>query len=131
MTVATPDDAATLINSTTVPCFRVDDLIPKSERIDFVKVDVQGAEYNAMLGASELLRRSHPTIVSEFSPAVMPGISGVDGVAYLRFLVDLGYEMAIIENPGIVRACGGDAAKVMAAYEGSGVDHVDILLTPA
>jgi FkbM family methyltransferase len=128
MTTATPDDAATLIKSTTVPSFRIDDLIPKDTRIDFVKVDVQGAEYNALVGASELLKRCHPTIVSEFSPDVMPGISGVDGRAYLRFLVDLGYTMAVIGTGGTLRACGTDAELVMDAYASGGVDHIDLLL---
>ena len=128
MTTAVPDEAAALLNSMTVPCFRVDDLIPRNKRIDFVKVDVQGAEYNALLGASELIRRCHPTIVSEFSPDAMPGISGVDGVQYLRFLVDLGYKIAVIEDGGTLRACGTDAERVMDAYRTSGVDHIDLLL---
>jgi FkbM family methyltransferase len=127
MTTAAPDDAAALISSTTVPCFRVDDLVPRNKNIDFVKIDVQGAEYNAMLGASELLRRCHPTIVSEFSPDVMPGISGVDGPHYLRFLVGLGYTMAIIEGGGTLRDCGTDAERVMDGYRSAGVDHIDIL----
>lgn len=129
MTTAAPDDAAALINSTTVPCFRVDDLIPRNKNIDFVKIDVQGAEYNALLGASELIRRCHPTIVSEFSPDAMPGISGVDGVQYLRFLVDLGYKMAVIERGGTLRECGTEPDRVMDAYRSCGVDHIDILLS--
>jgi FkbM family methyltransferase len=130
MTTAAPDDAATLIRSTTVPCFRVDDLIPNNKRIDFVKIDVQGAEYNVILGASELIRRCRPTIVSEFSPDVMPGISGVDGREYLRALVGFGYKMSVIEGGGTLRPCGTDPERVMSAYTGRGVDHIDILLSP-
>jgi FkbM family methyltransferase len=130
MTTAAPDDAATLIRSTTVPCFRVDDLIPNDKRIDFVKIDVQGAEYNVILGASELIRRCRPTIVSEFSPDVMPGISGVDGREYLRSLVGFGYKMSVIDGGGMLRPCGTDPERVMAAYTGRGVDHIDILLAP-
>ena len=130
MTTAVPADATALINSTTVPCFRVDDLIARTKSIDFVKVDVQGAEYNALLGASALIKRCHPTIVSEFSPDVMPGISGVDGREYLRFLVDLGYKIAVIEAGGTLRECGTESDKVMDAYRSSTVDHIDILLSP-
>lgn len=127
MTSAVPDNASAVINATTVPCFKVDDLIPREGKIDFVKIDVEGAEYNALLGASELLRRCHPTIVSEFSPQTMPGISGVDGRQYLRFLLDYGYTMAVIDSAGALDGCGTDVEKVMDAYAASGVDHIDIL----
>jgi FkbM family methyltransferase len=128
MTSAAPDDAAALINSTTVPSFRVDDLVPRNKNIDFVKIDVEGAEYNALLGASELIRRCHPTIVSEFSPSTMPGISGVDGRQYLRFLLEFGYTVAVIERGGTLRECGAESERVMDAFNSSGVDHIDILV---
>ena len=128
MTSAAPAEAAALLNSTTVPSFKVDDLIPRNKNIDFVKIDVEGAEYNALLGASDLIKRCHPTIVSEFSPSTMPGISGVDGRQYLRFLLDFGYTMAVIEGGGALRDCGTEPEMVMDAFTRSGVDHIDILL---
>jgi FkbM family methyltransferase len=128
MTSAAPDKVAALINATTVPSFRVDDLIPRDRKIDFVKIDVEGAEYNALLGASDLIKRCHPTIVSEFSPSTMPGISGVDGRGYLRFLLELGYTISVIEAGGALLACGTDIERVMDEYARSGVDHIDILL---
>ena len=127
MTLAAPDDPAALTNATTVPSFKVDDLIPHEKKIDLVKIDVQGAEYSALLGASDLIKRCHPTIVSEFSPSMMPGISGVDGREYLRFLLGYGYKVAVIEGDGTLKECGTDAANVMDAYTGSGVDHIDII----
>jgi hypothetical protein len=128
MTSAAPDDAAALINSMTVPSFRLDDLIPPNKNIDLVKIDVEGAEYNALLGATELIQRCHPTMVSEFSPNTMPGISGVDGRQYLRFLLDFGYKVAVIEDGGSLKECGTDPEKVMDAFTRSGVDHIDLLL---
>jgi FkbM family methyltransferase len=128
MTSAAPDKAAALINATTVPSFKVDDLIPRDKKIDFVKIDVEGAEYNALLGASELIRRCNPTIVSEFSPSTMPGISGVDGRGYLRFLLEFGYAISVIGPGGALVACGNDVERVMDAYTSRGADHIDILL---
>ena len=129
MTSAAPDDAKALINSTTVPTFRVDDLIPRNKNVDFVKIDVEGAEYNALLGASELIKRCHPTIVSEFSPSTMPGISGIDGRGYLRFLLGFGYTIAVIEGGGALRECDADPERVMDAFASRGADHIDILLS--
>jgi hypothetical protein len=127
MTAAAPSDSSALINSTTVPSFPVDDLIPRDKNVDFVKVDVEGAEYNALLGASQLIRRCRPTIISEFSPNTMPGISGVDGRTYLRFLLDFGYKMGVIEAGGTLRDCGTDAERVLEAFASSGVDHLNII----
>jgi FkbM family methyltransferase len=123
-----PEGAASLLNSTTVPSFRVDDLVPRDKKIGFVKIDVEGAEYNALLGASELIKRCHPTIVSEFSPSTMPGISGIDGRGYLRFLLDFGYTISVIEEGGRLRECGTEPEKVMDAFTRRGADHIDILL---
>src|SRR5512132_1969730 len=39
MTLAAPEDAAALTNATTVPSFRVDDLIPREKKIDLMKID--------------------------------------------------------------------------------------------
>jgi FkbM family methyltransferase len=128
MTSAVPESAAALVTSKTVPAFPVDVLVPREKKIDFVKIDVEGAEYNALLGAKELLERSHPTIVSEFSPLTMPGISGVDGRGYLRFLLDLGYKISVIEGDGALAECGTDAERVMVAYDSRGADHIDLVL---
>lgn len=127
MTSAPPDEVSALMRSITVPSFRLDDLIPRDRTIDFVKIDVEGAEYNALLGASEMLKRCHPTVVSEFSPDMMPGISGVDGPEYLRFLLGFGYRVSVIELAGELTAYGGDVDQVMDAYARSGVDHIDLL----
>lgn len=118
-----------LLNVTTVPSLPIDCLIGAERMIDFIKIDVEGAEYNALLGAQQLLRRCHPVIVSEFSPDLMPGISGINGNGYLRFLVDLGYVISVIELDGTITACDRDIGRVMNAYSASGVDHIDILLS--
>ena len=128
MTSAAPDDAAALLSSTTVPTLKVDDLVGHDTKIDFLKIDVEGAEYNALLGASELIKRCHPTIVSEFSPSTMPGISGIDGRGYLRFLLDFGYTIAVVEESGTIRDCGTEVERVMDAFSRRGADHIDILL---
>ncbi len=121
------DDAAELADATTVPCLRIDDIVPADKQIGFIKIDIEGAEYNALLGASGLIRRCHPVIVSEFSPGLMKGISGIDAREYVKFILDFGYRVSIVEPNGNLTDCGLDIEKVMKAYENCGGDHIDIL----
>ncbi len=121
------DDAAELADATTVTCLRIDDIVPMDKQIGFIKIDIEGAEYNALLGASNLIKRCHPVIVSEFSPGLMQGISGVDAREFLKFVLDFGYGVSIIEPNGSLTACGLDIDKVMEAYANCGGDHIDIL----
>jgi FkbM family methyltransferase len=44
---------------------RLDNLIPKHMAIDFIKVDVEGAEYQVFKGALETIKRCQPIIVFE------------------------------------------------------------------
>lgn len=125
------DDLEALLRARTVPCLELDNVLLAGPRVDFIKIDIEGAEYRALKGCAGVLRRDSPVIVSEFSPAAMPGISGVEGREYLRLLIDLGYSFRVLRHDGEHVACGQDVEKVMNAYDSSGVDHIDFLATPA
>lgn len=55
---------------TTAQMIRLDDWLASHpvERIDFIKLDIEGSELNALRGATQLLRRFHPTVVTEAGP---------------------------------------------------------------
>jgi hypothetical protein len=44
---------------------QLDNLIPDQVQIDFIKVDVEGAELQVFKGAREIIRKNHPIIVFE------------------------------------------------------------------
>ena len=44
---------------------RLDSVVPKGVKIDFIKIDVEGAELEVLKGASEIIRRDKPVIVFE------------------------------------------------------------------
>ena len=123
-------DLPGLLDAVTVAGLRIDDLLPAGRNIDFIKIDVEGAEFNALLGAADLIRRCHPVIVSEFSPNLIPLISGVPGTQYLQLLIDFGYRVSVLAPDGRVQAFGTDTGLVMQAWQRSGVDHIDLLFEP-
>lgn len=130
-TTSTPEgDPAELLHAQTVASVAVDALVGAERRIGLIKVDVEGAEYNALLGAAGVLRRDRPLVISEFSPSLMPGISGVDGPGYLRWLYSMGYGVSVITGDGGLVEAGQEVGPVMEAYAARGVDHIDLLATP-
>ena len=50
---------------TTVSIKRLDDLAQSKHHIDFIKIDVEGAEYEVLEGAKETLKRHRPTVLFE------------------------------------------------------------------
>ena len=130
-TAPAPDDIDRLLAAVTVPAVRLDALVPADRRIDLIKVDVEGAEYNALLGGRETIARCRPAIISEFSPDLMPGISGINGEGYLGWLVGQGYGLSVIQPDGSLLTCGADRGAVMREYAGRGTDHIDLLALPA
>ena len=44
----------------------LDELIPKNEKISFIKIDVEGAEFGVLKGAENLLKSNRPMILFEF-----------------------------------------------------------------
>ncbi len=127
-TSATPGDASALLAAETVACVRVDQIVPRRRRIDFIKVDVEGAEYLALSGCLRIIRRDRPVIVTEFSPSLMPGISGISGPGYLAWLTGLGYRLSIVQPDGSLLAAG--PAAIMAEHEARGIDHLDLVAEP-
>ncbi len=53
------------------PCERLDQIIPANHKIDFIKVDVEGAELMVFRGARELLQRDRPTLIFESTKSAL------------------------------------------------------------
>ncbi len=134
-TTSTPGaDPRSLFAARLVPSLSVDALVsatwPEPRTVGLIKADVEGAEYNALLGAAGVLARDRPLIISEFSPDSMPGISEIDGPGYLRWLHGQGYAISVIEPTGPALDAGQEVGPVMDAYRRRGTDHIDLLAAP-
>ena len=129
-TAPLPEEASAVLQAITVPAFPMDMILPPGQRIDLIKVDVEGAEYKALSGCENLLRQHRPVILSEFSPSLMPGISGITGAGYLAWLIGMGYAMSVISPDGTLLPFRNDPDAVMRAHAQRKTDHVDLLLQP-
>lgn len=125
-----PEDMGILMRAETIASVPLDILIPPERKIDFIKIDIEGAEYNALVGLQQTIRRCRPIIVSEFSPGFMPLISGVDGIEYLHWFIEHNYRLGVMEKDGTIAEAGKDCEFVMAKHHKRGTDHIDIIAQP-
>jgi FkbM family methyltransferase len=108
---------------------RLDDVFPALHRVDVIKLDIEGAEYRAMLGLQRILDAHRPAILTEFSPPAIQAISGVGAAQYLEMFVARGYEVTVLRRDART-PLGTDTAAVLDAFAVAATDHVDLCLEP-
>lgn len=54
-------------NKTAIEAVTLDSVIPDSQPVSFVKIDVEGAEMKVLTGMKDIIQRDHPTMVIEIS----------------------------------------------------------------
>jgi FkbM family methyltransferase len=70
------------------------------ERVDLVKLDVEGAEPRVLTGAAGLLRRCRPDLVVELNPLTLRRFQGSDHLALLTQLRHIFPRVAAIRDDG-------------------------------
>ncbi len=69
-------------------------------RIDLIKLDVEGAEARVLQGAENVLRRYAPILITEYAPSCHQSFLGAKPQAYFEQLQDLFARVFIIEENG-------------------------------
>jgi FkbM family methyltransferase len=116
-----------------VPATTLDDLVAGLDRVDVVKIDVEGAEGRVLRGAAATVARHRPLVVSEFSPLLLEAVSGVAGDAYLSHLLERGYELSVVDPDGAgeLIPCGRDAGAVVRFLQRAALAQLDLVARPA
>jgi FkbM family methyltransferase len=122
-----------------VPTLPLDLVRGQFGRVDLVKMDIDGTEYRACVGARELLRECRPVVFLEYCPQLLRPLSEIEPVELLRIFLDLGYgievlhrarprERIAVEAPGeaiaqIDRICDEHVSR-------EGGTHLDLCMLP-
>lgn len=77
-------------------------------RVDVMKVDVEGYEYEVFKGAERLLRQQKPIVIFEYSPLFYNAIDSKISYEILKFLEEIGYSFCDLHFS--VDAMNADAA---------------------
>ena len=106
------------------------------ERLDFVKMDIEGHEMFAWRGAKDILARFKPRIATEFHPLAMRENAAIDCRDYVDLMFGYCRTIQVIVSPDLLVACS-TFEEVMAQWEqsderhgGSGSSHLDLFLSP-
>jgi FkbM family methyltransferase len=83
---------------TVVATFPLDDLIDGP--VDFVKLDVEGAEGLVLEGARELMERCRPIVVSELSSEMLQRVSQTTVADFVHHFCERGYSCHVVGSEG-------------------------------
>lgn len=100
------------------------------QRLDFVKIDVEGAEGLVLDGMREAIRRHRPIILFEYSPTAIADLSRRDPAQVLQGLHALGY--STVEVQEYLRGRRTTSASQMARLiRRRALNHLDLLAIPS
>jgi len=111
-----------------VPTFRLDDIVEGP--VQFLKMDVEGAEGRVVRGATRIIERDRPIITTELKEEMLQRVSGISVAAYLGYFDGLGYRPSVLNGAGGSEKPYSSAAELLADWEDT--DELrDILLVPS
>jgi FkbM family methyltransferase len=73
----------------------IDNIIPENLKIDFMKFDIEGGEYDAMRGGEKTIRRNKPIIVFEFEKGASDKYGSTPEMMYDFIVKDLGMKLSL------------------------------------
>jgi FkbM family methyltransferase len=87
----------------TVACITLDSFIADHaiERVDFMKLDIEGSELAALRGARALIERDHPIILMEYNEINMRQC-GIHTEEVDSFLREMGYTWSLVSTEDIL-----------------------------
>jgi FkbM family methyltransferase len=74
--------------------------IPPGQKLDLVEIDIEGAEWDALLGLEPLLLRDRPTILVELHGPLLPNF-GTTKADFLRWMADRGYSVRWVDGEAL------------------------------
>lgn len=106
----------------------LDETLADEERIDLIKMDIEGAEPRAWQGMQKIVKRYQPTLILEFSPAFIRTTSGSDPRSFAAALTEV-YDLHILQRDGGKRSVSS-VGDLIQTQERSGLGHLDLVGYP-
>ncbi|NJN16514.1 MAG: FkbM family methyltransferase [Oscillochloris sp.] len=101
-----------------------------AERVDLIKMDIEGAEGLALAGMEQMINTWRPVIITEFSPGALQRVSHLTPEQFLARLRSLGYNLRVIDHVHGVPSQPESDAEIMAHFAATHSEHLDLLAQP-
>lgn len=89
------------------------------QKVDFIKIDVEGYEYFVLQGGLNTIKKFKPQIIMEYSPLFFEAIEAGMSKKIYELVTELGYKIFSVEN-----------RTVIGNFEDLPVDQCNLLLSP-
>ncbi|MFH1177660.1 MAG: FkbM family methyltransferase [Acidobacteriota bacterium] len=96
------------------------------QRIDLIKIDIEGFEPRALRGMERAILRDHPIVLTELAPSNLRDLGNTTPAAYLAWYRERGYAGWILEDDGAASVPAEDAE---IASRLRGRHHLDLVFT--
>ncbi len=93
-----------------IPLARVDDLVRDTERVDLVKIDVEGAELDVLQGMPRILGRDRPRVIFEVNSKSLRENRGVGAQAVVSLFHD--HEYVLVEAKSLAAGTPAVVAEI-------------------
>jgi FkbM family methyltransferase len=87
-----------VIEKINVEIKKLDDVIPPTTKIDFIKIDVEGAELGVLKGAAILLKKDKPLLLFEFGLGASDYYNTTPADMYSFLVKTIGYKIYSLKN---------------------------------
>jgi FkbM family methyltransferase len=88
----------------------------RTRKVDVLKVDVEGAEFLVLQGGRKTIENDKPVVIMEFSAEMSQRVSGVEPEAALQEILDVGYQLNVIDGETGQPAPFASAAALLASW---------------
>jgi FkbM family methyltransferase len=113
------------LDASSRPVVMLDDYFDRVERLDLIKSDTDGFDFDVLLGARTILAQLAPALYFEFAPFLARNV-GREGSVILEYLGELGYSKFIVfAQTGDLLAFTSDPTDVIALADEH--NYVDVL----
>lgn len=108
----------------------LDNFLADIDRINMIKIDIEGVEPLAWRGMENLIRKFRPLVLTEFFPDFIKRASQIEPALFLDIIEGQGYEILVLDRFSEKATAPKGKDEILQLYANSSATHLDLLAVP-